>query len=185
MREILSAPWPWYIAGPLIGLLVPILLLIGNKRLGVSSSLRHFCAMCVPSKIPFFSYDWKTQLWNVYFVLGIFFGGLTGSILLNNEASVAISDATKQDLVAIGINDFEGYAPGQLFSLDAVSSVTGLVFVVLGGFLVGFGTRYAGGCTSGHSIFGLATLSRASLVATICFFIGGIITTHFILPYLL
>lgn len=185
MREILSEPWPWYISGPLIGLFVPLLLLIGNKPFGVSSSLRHFCAMCVPAKIPFFRYDWKKHVWNMLFVLGVFFGGTVGATLLEDEQPIQLSEATKSDLTSLGITNFEGYAPIQVFSFDNLTNASGLIFIVLGGFLVGFGTRYADGCTSGHSIFGLATLSWVSLVATVCFFIGGLLVTHLLMPYLL
>src|SRR5690606_31044476 len=71
MMDLIRQPWPWYIAGPLIGLTVPLLLLIGNKSFGISSSLRHVCAACVPAKIPFFSYDWKKEVWNLFFAGGI------------------------------------------------------------------------------------------------------------------
>jgi uncharacterized membrane protein YedE/YeeE len=56
--------------------------------------------------------------------------------------------------------------------------------MVIGGFLVGFGTRYAGGCTSGHAISGLSNLQFASLIATIGFFAGGLIATHLLYPLL-
>lgn len=185
MKELLSEPWPWYIAGPLIGLFVPLLLLVGNKAFGVSSSLRHFCAMCIPAKIPFFQYQWREKMWNILFVVGILFGGTVGATLIPSDKPIQISTSTKEDLTDLGITNFDGYAPEQLFGTEMIGTVTGFIFLVLGGFLVGFGTRYAGGCTSGHSIFGLATFSWVSLVATICFFIGGVFSTYLILPYIL
>jgi uncharacterized membrane protein YedE/YeeE len=57
--------------------------------------------------------------------------------------------------------------------------------IVVGGFLVGFGTRYAGGCTSGHAIMGLSNLQWPSLVATISFMVGGFIMANLILPFIL
>jgi len=73
--EWLIQPWPWYVAGPLIGLIVPLLLLIGNRRFGISSSLRHACA-ALGSRLPFFQYNWRAESWNLAFVLGIVLGGL-------------------------------------------------------------------------------------------------------------
>ena len=124
MLKLLQQPWPWYVAGPLIGLTVPALLLVGNKALGISSALRHVCAACAPAGIPFLTYNWRAEIWNLVFVLGI----------------------------------------------------------ALGGFLVGFGTRYAGGCTSGHAISGLSNLQWVSLVAVIGFFAGGLLMTWVIYP---
>jgi uncharacterized membrane protein YedE/YeeE len=182
MIEWLSQPWPWYVAGPLIGLTVPLLLLLGNKPFGISSSLRHICAACLPANIPFFDYNWKKESWNLFYVLGIFLGGVLGSTLLQNPNPVVIAPDTVRDLQAYGITDFSGLAPVQLFSWSSVLGGTGLIFTVLGGFLVGFGTRYAGGCTSGHAIYGLSTLQWPSLVATICFMLGGFFSTHVLLP---
>ena len=80
--EFIIKPWPWFIAGPLIGLTVPILLILGNKSFGISSSLRHFCAACIPSKLPFFDYEWKKEVWNLFFVTGIFIGGIIAANFL-------------------------------------------------------------------------------------------------------
>jgi len=185
MIDWLMQPWPWYVSGLLIGLMVPLLLWVGNKSLGISSSMRHICAIAVPAKIPFFTYEWRNHSWNLIFVVGLLLGGIIGGFLLGGNADVAISEATRTDLQELGIQNFDGLMPMELFSSANILSLNGLIFLVIGGLLVGFGTRYAGGCTSGHTIFGLATLQWPSLVATISFFIGGLLVTHFVLPLIL
>lgn len=182
--NFITQPWPWYVAGPMIGLTVPTLLLIGNKSFGISSSLRHICAACLPANIAFFKYDWKKEIWNLVFVLGVFFGGIIATNLLANPSEFVLSDATITDLRALGIQDFSGLMPTDLFSVEVLFSLKGLIFFVLGGFMVGFGTRWAGGCTSGHAIMGLSTLQMPSLIATCCFMIGGFTMTHLIMPYI-
>ena len=183
--EMIKQPWPWYVAGPLIGLTVPALLIIGNKAFGISSSLRHVCAACFPANIPFFKYDWKKEIWNLFFVLGIFLGAVIAVNLLTNPGPVQINAKLAKDLTGYGITDYSGLVPNQLFNWQNLLSVKGLIMMVLGGFMVGFGTRYAGGCTSGHSIMGLSTLQWPSLVATVCFMIGGFIMSNLILPFIL
>lgn len=185
LLEMLKNPWPWYVAGPLIGLTVPTLLLIGNKTFGISSSLRHICAACLPTKIPYFSYDWKKEAWNLFFVAGIMFGGLIAAWLLQNPNSVVVNPKLVAELNQYGITDFNGMVPAQLFNWNVLFSIKGFFLMVVGGFLVGFGTRYAGGCTSGHSIMGLSNLQWPSLVATICFMVGGFIMANLILPFIL
>jgi uncharacterized protein len=176
--EWISQPWPWYVAGPMIGLTVPALLILGNKTFGISSSLRHICAACVPAGIPFFSYNWKKEIWNLLFVLGTAIGGFLAMNFLANPNTIVISEATQADLAALGITDFSDLMPKQIFSWEVAFSAKGLLFFVFGGFLVGFGTRYAGGCTSGHAIMGISSLQWPSLVATIFFMIGGFLMTH-------
>ena len=183
--DYLRQPWPWYVAGPLIGLTVPALLLLGNKSFGISSSLRHLCAACLPAKIPFFSYDWKRQSWNLLFVLGIFIGGILSATLLPNPEPLIVAESTKQDLAAFGITKFDSLMPEEIFIWENLFSLKGLFFFVIGGFLVGFGTRYAGGCTSGHSIMGISNLQWPSLVATIFFMLGGFTMTHVLLPHIM
>lgn len=185
MFEVLTNPWPWYIAGPLIGLTVPTLLIIGNKSFGISSSLRHVCAACVPANIPFFKYDWKKEKWNLFFVAGIFIGGILAATLLANPAPIEISDDLRAELATYGITNIENLVPEDLFNWQSLFTLRGFVMMVLGGFLVGFGTRYAGGCTSGHAIMGLSTLQWPSLIATICFMLGGFIMANLILPIIL
>ncbi|MDX1906498.1 MAG: YeeE/YedE thiosulfate transporter family protein [Bacteroidia bacterium] len=183
--EILRQPWPWYVAGPLIGLIVPLLLLAGNKHFGISSSLRHICAMTVPAGIPFFSYDWKKEQWNLFFIAGICLGAGLAVTLLGDPQPLVLAPQTASDLRALGVEPDGNLMPMSLFGPDRIPTAQGLVFFVLGGFLVGFGTRYAGGCTSGHSIMGLSTLQWPSLVATCCFMAGGFLMTLVFLPMIL
>lgn len=181
----ITQPWPWYIAGPLIGLTVPILLILGNKTFGISSSLRHVCAACIPANIPFFKYDWRKEIWNLIFVLGIFIGGMLSFLFLTNNVPIAINPALQKDLASYGITEINGLVPSQLFSWQSLFTIRGFLMIVVGGFLVGFGTRYAGGCTSGHAIMGLSSLQWPSLVATCCFMIGGFLMSNIILPFIL
>lgn len=183
--EWIRQPWPWYVAGPLIGLTVPTLLILGNKSFGISSSLRHVCAACIPSKVPFFQYDWKKEAWNLFFVAGILFDNIITARYLNNPNPVVIHPQLANELNGYGITDYSGLVPAQLFNWQALFTVKGIVMMIGGGFLVGFGTRYAGGCTSGHSIMGLSTLQWPSLVATICFMAGGFIMANIFLPFIL
>ncbi|MBL0189941.1 MAG: YeeE/YedE family protein [Saprospiraceae bacterium] len=184
MLEIIRQPWHWSIAGLLIGLTVPTLLLIGNKKFGVSSSLRHLCAMCVPANIPFFQYEWKKEIWNLFFVGGMLIGALIASKFLHNPSNIVVAESTKTVLYQYGITDFSKLMPTQIFNVANIFTLKGFAFFVFGGFLVGFGTRYAGGCTSGHSIMGLSTLQWPSLVATICFMIGGFFSANIIIPFI-
>lgn len=184
MLEIIKQPWSWYVAGTLIGLTVPALLLIGNKPFGISSSLKHICAACLPAKIPFFSYNWKNEIWNLFFVTGILIGGYVATKFLSTGESVQMAASTKAQLAALGVTDFSGLMPNDIFASSQIFSLKGFIFLIFGGFMVGFGTRYADGCTSGHSIMGLSNLQWPSLVATICFMIGGFISTWVLLPFI-
>ena len=185
MWNFLSQPWPWYFAGPLIGLIVPILLILGNKTFGISSSLRHVCAACFPANISFFKYDWKKERWNLLFVTGALLGGIIASTFLSNHQAIDIHPELKNELSTYGITNFNSLIPTQLFSGENLFTLKGFILMVIGGFLVGFGTRYAGGCTSGHSISGLANFQWTSLVATCCFMAGGFLMANIILPYIL
>jgi uncharacterized membrane protein YedE/YeeE len=190
MLEPLSAPLPWYVAGPLIGLVVPLLLLLGGKTFGVSSNLRHLCAAVpipVRWKPRYLRYAWlRTGGWNLVFVLGMAVGGGVAVGLFGMpDAGGHISDATRADLVELGLEEPTGIVPRELFAWDALLTPRGLLLIVIGGFLVGFGARYAGGCTSGHAISGLATLQRASLATVLGFFVGGLFVTFLFLPLVL
>ena len=180
--DYIKQPWPWYIAGPLIGLTVPLLLVTGNKRLGVSSSLRHICAACFPANIPYFKYDWKKEAWNLFFVAGIFVGGIIAAGALKNPAPLQINPSLVAELQQNHIHDFSALMPADIFNWHTLLTAKGLLFTVFGGLLVGFGTRYAGGCTSGHAIMGLSTLQWPSLIATVCFMAGGFIMANIFLP---
>jgi len=185
MIEFLKEPWPWYVAGPLIGLTVPTLLILGNKSFGISSSLRHICAACIPANIPFFKYDWKKEVWNLFFVLGILLGGSLAMGLLSNPNPIEVNPKLAAELAGYGITNYDSLIPADVMSWTSLFTIRGFILMVVGGFLVGFGTRYAGGCTSGHAIMGLSNLQWPSLVATICFMIGGFIMANLILPHIL
>ena len=183
-------PLPWYITGPLIGLAVPALLLVGGKAFGVSATLRHACAaLPLPEAVrpAFLRYDWRRLgAWNLAFAVGIAVGGFIGLRVLGDpEAAVALAPDTVAALADLGVTDLRGLVPSQLVSWSALGTPVGALLVVGGGFLVGFGARWAGGCTSGHAISGLADLQLPSLVAVAGFFGGGLAVTHLVLPLLL
>lgn len=182
MLEFLSQPWPWYTSGFVIALVMFVLLFFG-KSFGFSSNLRIICAACgAGKKVKFFDFDWRAQTWNLLFLIGSVIGGYVASEYLSSGEAVQISQATIEDLSALGIAAPQGLQPAELFSLEAVFTLKGFLILLLGGFAIGFGTRYAGGCTSGHAISGLANLQLPSLIAVIGFFIGGLFTTWVILP---
>ncbi|MFN4286583.1 MAG: YeeE/YedE family protein [Lacibacter sp.] len=183
--EWIKQPWPWYVAGPLIGLTVPTLLLIGNKTFGISSSLRHICAACMPAKIPFFQYDWKKEVWNLFFVAGVTLGGFVAATFLQNPDPIVVNPNLSNELAGYGITNYDSLVPADVFNWSQLFTLRGFIMMVVGGFLVGFGTRYAGGCTSGHAIMGLSNLQWPSLVATISFMVGGFIMANLILPFIL
>ena len=183
--ELLSKPWPWWAAGIIIGLIVPALLILGNKHFGLSANLRHACAACFPANVKFFKYDWKKEVWNFFFVGGIIAGAILASTVFANPEPVKVAPELAAELQTYGITDYSGMVPIQLISWESLFTLRGLIMLVFGGFLVGFGSRYAGGCTSGHSIMGLSDLQWPSLVATIFFMVGGFLMANFILPHIL
>lgn len=185
MLEILAKPWPWYVAGPLIGLTVPILLILGNKSFGISSSFRHICASCFPGRVNFFKYNWRKEIWNLYFVFGIFLGGLLTVRFFQNTSPILLNEDLIRELAGYGITDYSSLIPIELFNWNTLFTVKGILLQVVGGFLVGFGTRYAGGCTSGHAIMGLSNLQIPSLIATVSFMLGGFLMANLILPFIL
>jgi uncharacterized membrane protein YedE/YeeE len=183
MLELIKQPWHWAVSGTLIGLIIPLLLILGNKKFGISSSFRHICAACFSGNVKFFKYDWKKEAWNLFFVAGIVIGGFIASNFLSNPGEVIqVAPATAETLKGYGVKDFTSLMPADLFNWDNLFTMKGLIFFVVGGFLVGFGTRYAGGCTSGHSIMGLANLQKASLVATLFFMAGGFFSANILIP---
>jgi len=185
MTELLHRPWPWYVTGPLLGLVAVGLLAIGNKPFGVSSNLRHICAACLPGNMAYFKYDWRRDgLWNLAFILGVVAGGFVGGVLLANTHPVAITPAAVTSLAKLGIHDFSGLVPRELFTLHMLLTPRGFLMFIGGGFLIGFGTAYAGGCTSGHGITGLADLQLPSLLTVISFFAAGAAASFFVLPLL-
>lgn len=183
--EILKQPWPWYVAGVIIGLTVPALLILGNKHFGISANLRHACAACLPANIKFFRYDWKKEVWNFFFVGGIIIGAFLATRFLTNPELVKVAPALLAELKGYGIADNSKVLPRELFSVESLLSLRGLIMLVGGGFLVGFGARYAGGCTSGHSIMGISDLQVPSMIATASFMAGGFLMANVILPLIL
>lgn len=185
MLELIKHPWHWSIAGIFVGITVPLLLILGNKNFGISANLRHVCAACFPGDISFFKYNWRKEIWNLFFAVGIILGGFIAATSLHDPEQVKVAPELAASLAEKGINDYSELVPVQLFNWENLLSLKGLLFMVVGGFLVGFGSRYAGGCTSGHAISGLANLQLPSLVATICFMVGGFISANLIVPFLL
>ncbi len=178
--------WPWYIAGPLIGSFVPLLLLAGNRMFGISSNLRHTCAAALPTRAEFFRYDWRRAGgWNLAFAVGILLGGVLVGLTASPPSTMQLAPAARESMASVGVTDFSGLVPRELFNWTALTTLPGIVMLVGGGLLIGFGTAYAGGCTSGHAISGLADLQLPSLVATLGFFAGGLLGTWVVLPMLL
>lgn len=182
MNPLLN-PWPWYISGPLIALVMALLLYFG-KNFGMSSNLRTLCSIGGAGKFSdFFKFKWKDQLWNLTVVLGAIIGGFIATQYLSNDSLMDLNPKTVTELQNMGFqNAGASLLPNELFSLEALKSPKTLIILIIGGILVGFGTRYAGGCTSGHAITGLSSLQKPSLIAVIGFFIGGLIMTNLILP---
>jgi uncharacterized protein len=181
----LQQAWPWYVGGILIGLSVPALLIAGNKLLGVSSIMRQVCAACFPGNVSFLHYNWKKESWSFFFAAGIILGGFIGGYLLRDPQPENIAPQTISMLQQHGVPFQKGFLPLSLFNWKALLTLRGFLLLVVGGFLVGFGTRYAGGCTSGHGITGLSTLQWPSLIAVASFFIAGILSAHYLLPIIL
>ncbi|MGB0424826.1 MAG: YeeE/YedE family protein [Flavobacteriales bacterium] len=179
-------PWPWYVAGPLIALIMLLLLLFG-KSFGFSANLRTVCSIAGAGKAAsFFKFDWKSQVWNLVFALGAILGGFIAHNYLSNGNPIDLNPATVENLQGYGFETpGDTFLPNELFGAEALSSWQGWVFLIIGGLLIGFGSRYAGGCTSGHAISGLSALQLPSLIAVIGFFIGGLIMTFLVLPQIL
>ncbi|NJN40894.1 MAG: YeeE/YedE family protein [Flammeovirgaceae bacterium] len=185
MLDIIRQPWPWYVSGILIALIMIVLLFFG-KSFGFSSNLRTICSACgAGSKISFFDFNWKDQKWNLLFLIGAVIGGFISSEFLTNGNAVNISEQTIVDLRKIGISPSHDIQPPELFALSSLSDSKTIFILLAGGFLVGFGSRWAGGCTSGHAITGLSNLQFPSLLAVAGFFAGGLVMTHYLLPYIL
>lgn len=187
MWDLIRQPWPWWVAGPAIALVYTLLVLFG-KSLGISGALRTGCAALGAGRhVSFFDYEWRSEAWNLLFLLGIVIGGWIGVNWLSlPDQGVGISQATEARMTEWGLTSWQvGLAPREIFSWGTLLTPAGLLFVVVGGFLVGFGSRYAGGCTSGHAISGLAGLQVPSLIAVIGFFAGGLAVSHVLLPWFL
>lgn len=181
--EWIFAPWPWYVSGPLIALIM-FFLIFSGKKFGMSSNLRTLCTISgVGNNIEYFRFDWKSKRWNLVVLLGAMIGGYIGAHWLSLGNNVDISPETVASLHSLGFSSAgETYLPKELFGLEALTSLKSLVILLSGGLLVGFGARYAGGCTSGHAISGLSDLQLPSLISVIGFFIGGLIMVHLLFP---
>jgi len=182
MMDFLSGTWPWWFSGILISATMFVLLYFGQS-FGFSANLRTICSAAgLGKKVKFFDFNWRGQMWNLVFLFGAIIGGFLAKEFFSNGEPVKISQATIQDLSAWGMSAPTSVQPDELFSLDAVMSVKGFLILAIGGVLVGFGARYAGGCTSGHAISGLSDLQIPSLIAVVGFFIGGLAMTYLIMP---
>lgn len=183
MIELIKEPWPWYVAGPLIALIMFLLVYFGNN-FGMSANLRTMCSMAGGGKVSdFFDFNWKAQRWNLVFVVGTILGGFVAAQYLTDTEGIFLSAESAASLHATGFSDPGAqYLPPEIFSMENLTSPIGLLILIVGGFLVGFGARYAGGCTSGHAISGLSDLQLPSLIAVIGFFIGGLAMTWIFLP---
>ena len=182
MIELLSQPWPWYISGPAIALIMAFLIFSG-KTFGFSANLSNICSMLGAGKrIPFFNFSWKNQRWNLWFLVGSVIGGYIAAHFLKSPEPLSLSPATIHDLHRLNISFDGNLEPGSLFNWDYLITWRGLFLFVGGGFFIGFGTRWAGGCTSGHAITGLSNLQFPSLIAVVGFFAGGLFTTWLLFP---
>lgn len=181
--DFILQPWPWYVSGPLITLVMLLLIYFG-KTFGMSSNLKTLCSIGGAGKyIDFFKEDWKAQRWNLAVVLGAIIGGFIAVTFLSDGSIMTLSPETISDLGKLGFdNAGQTLLPPEIYSWDSILTLKGLSILVIAGFLVGFGTRYAAGCTSGHAITGLSNLQLPSLIAVIGFFVGGLIMTHLLFP---
>ena len=180
----LSQPWPWYISGIAISGMMFFLVLSG-KTFAFSSNFRTICTACGAGKTSsFFRYDWKKQIWNLLFLVGAIGGGWIGTHTLSSGEAPQLSESFLQDLEDMGFAAPTGPQPYEIYGEAVFKSPKMLAILILSGFLIGFGARYAGGCTSGHAITGLSNLQLPSLIAVIGFFLGGLLMTHILYPFI-
>ncbi|MGB4846765.1 MAG: YeeE/YedE thiosulfate transporter family protein [Saprospiraceae bacterium] len=189
--SIFNMPWHWAFSGFMIAM-VMFLLLYSGRTFGVSSSFDALCTLAgAGKKIKYFEGDWRPKAWMLVFLLGTVGGAAIATVWMQSPQPVQISQATRDDLSALGIHapttleEGRGYVPEEIFTFRSLLTLRGFILLIVGGFVIGFGTRWAGGCTSGHAISGLSNLQLPSLIAVIGFFIGGLIMTHFLLPVIL
>ncbi|RMG76848.1 MAG: YeeE/YedE family protein [Bacteroidetes bacterium] len=189
--EFISQPWHWSVSGVMIVVVMALLLWFGGE-FGVSGNLRTMCSIIGGGKhCDFFDFNWRDQVWNLVFVGGAVIGGFIASNYLASPEPVQISAQTAAYLETVGIHtpqtmeEGAGFVPDEIFALENAFSLKNLIILIVGGFLIGFGTRWAGGCTSGHAISGLSNLQLPSLIAVIGFFIGGLTMAWLILPHIL
>ncbi|MFW5776942.1 MAG: YeeE/YedE family protein [Spirochaetota bacterium] len=186
MWETITGPWPWYVSGPLLGLMVPILLIVGNRNFGISSTFRHICAATIPTKATYFTSDnWRASFWNLVMALGVVLGAAIAVVFLGGDRAPQVSPEAVALFASWDVAAPSALQPAEIYGAEGVFTPRALVSLIAGGFLVGFGTRYANGCTSGHAIMGLSLLNVGSLVATLGFFAGGVVVSNFFLPWVL
>lgn len=183
IMEMILQTWPWYISGPLIALIMFLLIFMG-KKFGMSSNLKTLCTMCgADRKASYFKFNWREQKWNLIVILGAAIGGFIAINFLTADPAVTINPETVSTLNELGFESSgKAYLPDEIYSLEALTNWKALSILIIGGFLIGFGARWAGGCTSGHAIFGLSNLQLPSLLAVTGFFIGGLIMIHLLFP---
>lgn len=181
--DIILQPWAWYVAGPIIAFCMYLMYYFG-KKFGLSSNLETVCAMGGVGKyVDYFKFDWRKNKWNLIFVLGLALGGMISDQWLTIDHMIDLNPQTVKDLTELGFeNGGATYLPDEIYGMSTLFSFKGFLVLIIAGFLVGFGSRYAGGCTSGHAITGLSSLSFESLLAVIGFFVGGLIMTWILLP---
>ena len=183
--DFILQPWPWYVGGPLIALSLVLYFYFG-KNFGASTNFDTLCTMAGAGKVSdYFKKDWKERDFALLFVVGLIIGGFISVLYLIPNQTINLNPKTVLELQELGfLNAGDSYFPNEIFGVEAFSSVKGFFILLVSGVLIGFGTRYAGGCTSGHAITGLSSLQLPSLLAVIGFFIGGIIATWYLIPVL-
>ena len=181
--EIITQPWPWYVSGPLISMILFLFFYFG-KSFGVSTNLETICTIAGADKLSdYFKKDWRERDWSLLFLVGLIIGGFISSTFLTPYGLDSINPETIKELETLGFTyNQNSYVPDELFSLNTTLTIKGFLLLLFAGILIGFGTRYAGGCTSGHAITGLSNLQLPSLIAVIGFFIGGLIMIWLIFP---
>ena len=186
--SIINMPWHWAFSGCMIAL-VMFLLLFAGRRFGLSTSFDVVCTIAGAGRtVKYFEGDWRKQAWLLVFVVGLIGGAAIATHWMQSPLPVQIAQSTSDDLSALGIHtpttlaEGRGYVPGEVFNFNSLLTLRGFILLIVGGFLIGFGTRWAGGCTSGHAISGLSNLQLPSLIAVVGFFIGGLVMTHLLFP---
>nr|WP_298990109.1 YeeE/YedE thiosulfate transporter family protein [uncultured Polaribacter sp.] len=183
--DFILEPWAWYVGGPLIALTLFLYFYFG-QNFGASTNFETLCTMVGAGKVSdYFKKDWKERDFAMLFVIGLIIGGFISSNFLIPNQTIDLNPKTIQELTDLGFTNVSNqYFPDEIFSNEAIFSLKGFLILILSGVCIGFGTRYAGGCTSGHAITGLSSFQLPSLLAVIGFFIGGIIAVWFIIPIL-
>ncbi len=183
--DYILQPWPWFFSGPLIAFVLFLFFYFG-QNFGVSSNLETLCTISGADKFSdYFKTDWRAKDWAIAFLIGLIIGGFIAANYLSNESTISLNPETIQELDKLGFKDAgKKLMPAELFSFENAFSLKGFVLLFVAGIFIGFGTRYADGCTSGHAITGLSSLQLPSLVAVIGFFIGGLIMIWILFPIL-